>query len=78
MGRYANSRNILSQHARFLLDRGEAEKIVNDMKAGWRQLGTHGPCKWRLGKGWTIRGALLSGVFPVSALVGERGRGCGM
>lgn len=33
MGRYANAKNILSQHARFLLDRGEAEKIVNDMKA---------------------------------------------
>ena len=32
MGRYANAKNILSQHARFLLDRGEAEKIVNDMK----------------------------------------------
>jgi serine/threonine-protein kinase HipA len=32
-GRYANANNILSQHARFLLDRAEAEKIVNDMKA---------------------------------------------
>jgi serine/threonine-protein kinase HipA len=32
-GRYANAKNILSQHARFLLARGEAEKIVNDMKA---------------------------------------------
>lgn len=32
MGRYANAKNILSQHARFLLDRGEAEKIVNHMK----------------------------------------------
>jgi serine/threonine-protein kinase HipA len=32
MGRYANAKNILSQHARFLLDRAEAEKIVNDMK----------------------------------------------
>ena len=32
MGRYANAKNIVSQHARFLLDRGEAEKIVNDMK----------------------------------------------
>lgn len=31
-GRYANAKNILSQHARFLLDRAEAEKIVNDMK----------------------------------------------
>jgi len=32
MGRYANAKNILSQRARFLLDNGEAEKIVNDMK----------------------------------------------
>ena len=31
-GRYANARNILSQHARFLLEQSEAEKIVNDMK----------------------------------------------
>ncbi len=33
MGRYANAKNILSQHARFLLDMGEAEKIVNNMRA---------------------------------------------
>ncbi|OJY11565.1 MAG: phosphatidylinositol kinase [Rhizobiales bacterium 62-47] len=32
-GRYANEKNILSQHTRFLLERAEAEKIVNDMKA---------------------------------------------
>lgn len=32
MGRYANAKNILSQHARFLLDKAEAERIVNDMK----------------------------------------------
>lgn len=32
-GRYANAKNILSQHARFLLERQEAEKIVTDMKA---------------------------------------------
>jgi serine/threonine-protein kinase HipA len=31
-GRYANAENILSQHARFLLEKGEAEKIVTDMK----------------------------------------------
>jgi serine/threonine-protein kinase HipA len=31
-GRYANAKNILSQHARFLLDKEEAQKIVNDMK----------------------------------------------
>lgn len=32
-GRYANAKNILSQHARFLLERAEAEKIVTGMKA---------------------------------------------
>jgi serine/threonine-protein kinase HipA len=31
-GRYANAKNILSQHARFLLEHAEAEKIVNEMK----------------------------------------------
>lgn len=31
-GRYANAGNILTQHARFLLERNEAAKIVNDMK----------------------------------------------
>jgi serine/threonine-protein kinase HipA len=31
-GRHANAKNILSQHARFLLDDEEANKIVNDMK----------------------------------------------
>jgi serine/threonine-protein kinase HipA len=30
-GRYANAKNILSQHARFLLEKDEAEKIVADM-----------------------------------------------
>jgi serine/threonine-protein kinase HipA len=32
MGRYANAKNILSQHARFLLEEREAEKIINDMR----------------------------------------------
>jgi serine/threonine-protein kinase HipA len=31
-GRYANAKNILSQHARFLLNKEEAQGIVNDMK----------------------------------------------
>lgn len=31
-GRYANAKNILSQHARFLLERADAEKILNVMK----------------------------------------------
>jgi serine/threonine-protein kinase HipA len=32
MGRYANAKNILSQHARFLLKEDEATIIVGDMK----------------------------------------------
>jgi serine/threonine-protein kinase HipA len=32
LGRFANARNILSQHARFLLEKDEAEKIVSDMQ----------------------------------------------
>lgn len=31
-GRFANAKNILSQHRRFLLERDEAEKIVADMR----------------------------------------------
>ncbi len=31
MGRYANAKNILSQHARFLLEKDEGEKIVTEM-----------------------------------------------
>jgi len=30
-GRFANARNILSQHARFLLDREEAQNIITTM-----------------------------------------------
>ena len=33
MGRYANERNILSQHPRFLLEKDEAAKIVAEMHA---------------------------------------------
>jgi serine/threonine-protein kinase HipA len=32
-GRFANAKNILSQHARFLLQKNEAEKIIADTKA---------------------------------------------
>jgi serine/threonine-protein kinase HipA len=31
-GRFANAKNILSQHARFLLDKDEAERIVAEMR----------------------------------------------
>lgn len=32
-GRFANAKNILSQHARFLLEKAEAEKIIQEMTA---------------------------------------------
>ncbi len=32
LGRFANARNIVSQYARFLLEKSEAEKIVNDTR----------------------------------------------
>lgn len=32
-GRFANAKNILSQHARFLLQKEEAEKIIEDTRA---------------------------------------------
>jgi len=31
-GRFANAKNMLSQHASFLLERDDAEKIVSDMR----------------------------------------------
>ena len=40
-GRFANAKNILSQHTRFLLERDEAEKIVADMReqvARWYEI----------------------------------------
>jgi serine/threonine-protein kinase HipA len=33
MDRYANAKNIIAQHTRFLLDRDEAERFINHMKA---------------------------------------------
>ncbi len=33
MGRYANAKNILSQHSRFLLEKDEAERIVTEMRS---------------------------------------------
>jgi serine/threonine-protein kinase HipA len=32
-GRFASAKNILSQHARFLLEKEEAESILNGMEA---------------------------------------------
>ncbi len=63
LGRYANAKNIMSQHARFLLDKGEAEKIVSDMKeqvaATW--YGTVRACGVSEKDAETIRGAF---VYP--------------
>ena len=36
-GRYANQKNLLSQHARFLLEKEEAEAIAQEMTAGVRK-----------------------------------------
>jgi serine/threonine-protein kinase HipA len=62
MGRFANAKNILSQHARFLLDRAEAEKIVSDMQtqvARWYD--TVRACGVSEADAETIRGAF---VYP--------------
>ena len=36
LGRYAHAENLLSQHARFLLDRAEAESIIDNMERAVR------------------------------------------
>lgn len=42
LGRYANAENLLSQHARFLLDRAAAESIIDNMERAvrnrWRDI----------------------------------------
>ena len=42
LGRYANAKNLLSQHARFLLDRAAAESIIDNMERAvqnrWRDI----------------------------------------
>ena len=70
MGRFANARNILSQHARFLLEKDEAEKIVSEMKdqvaATWydtvRACGVS-----RKGRRNNSRRVRLSGIFAVKS-----------
>ena len=37
LGRYANAENLLSQHTRFLLDRAEAESIIDNMERAVRK-----------------------------------------
>jgi serine/threonine-protein kinase HipA len=62
LGRFANARNILSQHARFLLNKDEADEIVKDMRAGvskWHD--TVRACGVSQTDAETIRGAF---VYP--------------
>jgi hypothetical protein len=40
LGRYANAENLLLQHARFLLNKREAEEIVNDCDSESSKNGT--------------------------------------
>ncbi len=67
MGRYANAKNILSQHARFLLEKDEAGKIVNDMQkqvAGtWYD--TLRTCSVSEKDAETIRGAFVYPGFSI-------------
>jgi serine/threonine-protein kinase HipA len=62
LGRFANARNILSQHARFLLNKAEADEIVKGMRAGvskWYD--TVRACGVSPADAETIRGAF---VYP--------------
>jgi serine/threonine-protein kinase HipA len=65
-GRFANAKNILSQHARFLLERGEAEKIIADMRAQvshWYD--TARACGVSENDAETIRGAFIYPGFSL-------------
>ena len=60
LGRFANARNLLSQHARFLLEKDEAEKILGDLTAqvgGWHD--TARACGVSESDAETMRGAFL-------------------
>ena len=60
LGRFANVKNVLSQHARFLLDKEEAEKIVADMReAMGHRHNTVRACGVSENDAETIRGASL-------------------
>jgi serine/threonine-protein kinase HipA len=63
LGRFANAANILSQHARFLLDKDEALQIVRDLKEQvqktWYE--TVRACGVSIQDAETIRGAF---VYP--------------
>jgi serine/threonine-protein kinase HipA len=66
LGRFANARNILSQHARFLLERDEAVKIVSnvsDQVKNWYH--TVRTCGVSVNDAETIRGAFLYPGFSL-------------
>jgi serine/threonine-protein kinase HipA len=65
-GRYANAKNIVSEHARFLLDKEEAEKIVADMREAvghWHDVVR--ACGVSENDAETIRGAFLYPGFSL-------------
>jgi serine/threonine-protein kinase HipA len=66
MGRYANARNILSQHARFLLNKKDAEGILNEVRtqvSNWYD--TARACGVSERDTETIRGAFLYPGFDL-------------
>jgi serine/threonine-protein kinase HipA len=66
LGRFANARNILSQHSRFLIERSEAEKIVSDTRdqiEKWYD--TVRACGVSENDAETIRGAFLYPGFSL-------------
>jgi len=66
MGRYANARNILSQHARFLLHKEDAEGILNEVRtqvSNWYD--TARACGVSERDTETIRGAFLYPGFDL-------------
>jgi serine/threonine-protein kinase HipA len=59
-GRFANAKNILSQHARFLLQKEEAENIIADTRAGVdRWYDTVRACGVSANDAESIRGAFI-------------------
>jgi serine/threonine-protein kinase HipA len=66
LGRFANARNILSQHARFLLEKDEAEKIISDMQDQMKSwYDTVRACGVSENDAETIRGAFLYPGFSL-------------
>lgn len=67
MGRYANAKNILSQHSRFLIEKDEANKIVSEMHAQvastWYD--TARSCSVSEQDAETIRGAFVYPGFSI-------------